>query len=182
MSAQLDDSRVIRILGVDPGSLRTGWGIIEMDGPAARHVAHGCISMKSTTSLPLRLCHIFEGIDAVIAQHGPVESAVEKVFVNRNVDAALKLGQARGAALLAAARAGLAVFELTPAEVKKAIVGSGRAEKPQVQLMVRVLLHLRATPVEDAADALAIALSHGQLRRTRSRLDRAVALADARST
>ncbi|MGD9600511.1 MAG: crossover junction endodeoxyribonuclease RuvC [Gammaproteobacteria bacterium] len=151
------------ILGIDPGSRITGYGVIRMDRQRATHIAHGCIEVGE---LPFadRLCRIFDVLGDVLQAHQPAEAAVEKVFVNRNVESALKLGQARGAALVAVAKAGLAVFEYAPNEIKQAIVGRGHADKGQVQHMVRTLLALPESPRTDAADALAIALCHGHTR------------------
>lgn len=158
-----------RILGIDPGSRVTGYGIISMERGQARHVTNGCIRTPDG-ELAERLHVIYEGLCAVIAAYRPVEMAVEKVFVNRNADSALKLGQARGAAIVAGANHGLKVFEFTPAEVKQAIVGQGRAEKAQVQHMIKVLLNLRDSTQADAADALAVAICHGHTREAALRM------------
>lgn len=166
--------RAVRILGIDPGSQVTGYGVIDVEGGRVRHVAHGCIRTLAGQSMPERLCRIFEGVSAVVLEHGPDEVVVEKVFVDRNVETALKLGQARGAALVAAARSALPVFEFTPAEVKQAVVGGGRAEKSQVQHMVCVLLALPKAPSRDAADALGVALCRAHTRRTLAQMARAV--------
>ncbi len=152
-----------RILGIDPGSRITGYGVIDLAGARTIHVASGSIQAGST-GLAQRLNAIFEGVSAVIREHGPEELAVELVFMHRNADSALKLGQARGAAVVAGARHGLPVFEFTPAEVKQAVVGRGNADKAQVQHMVKVLLNLAQVPGRDAADALAVALCHGHTR------------------
>ncbi len=154
---------MIRILGIDPGSRITGFGVIDSDGQKSSHVAHGCLALDSG-SLAERLRRIFEGIDRVVQSYRPEEMAVERVFMYRNADSALKLGQARGVVLVAGALADLPVFEFTPAEIKLAIVGLGRADKVQVQHMVKVLLRLDAAPPPDAADALAVALCHGHTR------------------
>jgi len=152
-----------RILGIDPGSRLTGYGVIDSDGRRSVHVASGAIR-SIEGALAERLRRVFDGIGAVIAAHEPAEVAVERVFVSRNAESALKLGQARGAALVAAASHGLPVFEFTPAQIKQAIVGRGGAGKVQVQHMVRVLLGLRETPAADAADALAAAICHAHTR------------------
>jgi crossover junction endodeoxyribonuclease RuvC len=152
-----------RILGIDPGSRVTGFGVIDSDGQKSTHVAHGCLDIESGT-LADRLRLIFEGVGRVVRLYRPDEMAVELVFMYRNPDSALKLGQARGVAVVAGALADLPVFEFTPAEVKLAIVGLGRADKAQVQHMVKVLLRLDAAPPSDAADALAVALCHGHTR------------------
>lgn len=153
----------IRILGVDPGSRRTGFGIIECRGSDYVHVAHGCLNVGGAL-LPERLRLIFDGLQALIGEHRPAEVAVERVFVNRNVESALKLGQARGAALCAVPK-GLPVFEYAPRAIKLAVVGSGAAEKAQVSHMVATLLRLTQRIGPDAADALAVAVCHAHSRR-----------------
>jgi len=154
---------MIRILGIDPGSRVTGFGIIDMDGNHAVHVTHGNIHVDSEV-LTAKLRIIFGDITSVISEYKPAEVAVEKVFMHRNADSALKLGQARGAAITACALQELKVFEYTPNQVKQATVGRGHAAKQQVQHMVKVLLCLAEVPQTDAADALAIALCHGHSR------------------
>ena len=150
---------VTRILGIDPGSRMTGFGVIDSDGRQSRHVASGAVrALKGT--FPERLKCIFDGITAVVDEHAPHEIAIEEVFVHRSVSSALKLGQARGVALAAAMRTALPVHEYTPTRVKRAITGQGHADKVQVQHMVRVLLGLATEPQPDAADALAIAICH----------------------
>lgn len=153
----------IRILGIDPGSRITGYGVIDVHGARSRHVASGSIATPHG-EMPERLKHIFDAVTAVIHAHQPAEMAIERVFVNRNADSALKLGQARGVALVAAAICGLGIHEFSAREVKQAVVGRGGADKAQIQHMVRVLLGLATTPAPDAADALAIALCHGHAR------------------
>jgi crossover junction endodeoxyribonuclease RuvC len=153
----------LRILGLDPGSRRTGFGVIECRGGDYIHVAHGCIVVAGL-AIAERLRLIFEGLETLIAQHGPGEIAVERVFVNRNVDSALKLGQARGAALCAIPQ-GTPVFEYAPRAIKLALVGSGAAEKFQVAHMIKTLLRLDEKISADAADALAIAVCHAHSRR-----------------
>lgn len=150
---------VTRILGIDPGSRITGYGVIDCDGGNSRYVASGCVRIPDGP-LPGRLKVIFESVRALIADYGPSQFAVEQVFVNRNPDSALKLGQARGAAICAGVLHDLPVSEYSPREVKLAIVGRGGAEKGQVQHMVMALLELAACPQADAADALAVALCH----------------------
>ncbi|MGE0583118.1 MAG: crossover junction endodeoxyribonuclease RuvC [Steroidobacteraceae bacterium] len=152
-----------RILGLDPGSRRTGYGILAWQGGQYVHVAHGCIDV-SGLELAARLRRIFEAVQALIAAHAPEEVAVERVFMSRNADSALKLGQARGAAL-AAVPVGTATFEYAPREVKLAVVGFGAAEKAQVGHMIGRLLAIEARVPVDAADALAVALCHAQSRR-----------------
>ena len=153
----------LRILGLDPGSRRTGFGVIECRGPDYKHVAHGCIAVDGL-EMAERLRQIFESLRALIFEHGPGEIAVERVFVNRNVDSALKLGQARGAALCAIPQ-GMPVFEYAPRAIKLALVGSGAAEKGQVAHMIRTLLQLDGKISPDASDALAIAVCHAHTRR-----------------
>jgi crossover junction endodeoxyribonuclease RuvC len=155
----------LRILGLDPGSRRTGYGVIERRGTDWVHIAHGCVAVTGAAdSLPERLRVIFESLRELIVAHGPGEVAIERVFVNRNVDSALKLGQARGAALCAVPK-GLPVFEYAPRAIKLALVGSGAAEKVQVAHMIRTLLGLQGHIGPDAADALAVAVCHAHARR-----------------
>ncbi|MYH68772.1 MAG: crossover junction endodeoxyribonuclease RuvC [Gammaproteobacteria bacterium] len=159
----------VRILGIDPGSLHTGYGLIDMDGNRAVHVTHGQVTTQAG-ELSDRLRQIFRGIGAVISEFKPDECAVEKVFMYRNADSALKLGQSRGAAITVCAERDLPVFEYTANQVKQATVGKGHAEKAQVQYMVKVLLCLESIPQADAADALAVALCHGHSRENIMRL------------
>lgn len=153
----------VRILGLDPGSRRTGYGVIDCEGADSVHVAHGCVA-PGEASITERLRGIFEGVEALIARHRPDEIAVERVFVNRNVASALKLGQARGAALSAVPR-GTSVYEYAPRAVKMAVVGFGGADKRQVAHMMQALLGLSAGSGNDATDALAIAVCHAHSRR-----------------
>ncbi|MBV2128654.1 crossover junction endodeoxyribonuclease RuvC [Arsukibacterium indicum] len=148
------------ILGIDPGSRLTGYGVIRQQGNKFVYLASGCIRL-GTDELPERLLRIFNGVSEIIAQNQPSVFAIEQVFMARNPDSALKLGQARGAAIVAAKHAGLDVFEYSARQVKQAVVGTGAADKAQVQHMVRSLLQLSASPQADAADALAVALCHG---------------------
>jgi crossover junction endodeoxyribonuclease RuvC len=164
----------LRILGLDPGSRRTGYGVIERRGAEWVHVAHGCVTVKGAAdSLPERLRVIFENLRELILAHEPGEVAIERVFVNRNVDSALKLGQARGAALCAVPK-GLPVFEYAPRAIKLALVGSGAAEKAQVAHMIRTLLGLQGRIGPDAADALAVAVCHAHSRRLQELALRAI--------
>jgi crossover junction endodeoxyribonuclease RuvC len=149
-----------RVLGLDPGSVRTGWGVVERKGPGARGVASGVIRVSERAELPERLHGIFLGVRAVIAEHQPEAVAIEDIFFARYPQAALMLGHARGVALLAAAEAGLSIAAYPPTVVKRAIVGSGRAEKPQVAQLVGAILGMTELPGVDATDALAIALTH----------------------
>lgn len=147
------------MLGIDPGSRTTGYGVIDAVGDTLRYVASGCVE-TTRGPFPGRLADIFRGVEAVIAEHAPDEFVIEEVFVARNPQSALKLGQARGAAIAAAVDADLPVSEYAARSVKQAVVGTGRATKEQVQYMVRVLLSLSAAPPSDAADALAVAICH----------------------
>jgi crossover junction endodeoxyribonuclease RuvC len=153
----------VRILGLDPGSQRTGFGVIECQGSDYRHVAHGCIAVAGL-EVAERLRRIFEALQVLISEHEPGEIAIERVFVNRNVESALKLGQARGAALCAVPQ-GTPVFEYAPRAIKLALVGSGAAEKVQVAHMIKTLLRLDGRISPDASDALAIAVCHAHTRR-----------------
>jgi crossover junction endodeoxyribonuclease RuvC len=153
----------VRILGLDPGSRRTGFGVIECRGEQLLPLAHGCLNLAAAAPAA-RLRLIFEGLRRLLTEHAPLEVAVERVFVSRNADSALKLGQARGAALCAIPQ-GVPVFEYAPRAIKLAVVGSGAAEKFQVAHMVRTLLALRERPGADAADALAVAVCHAHARR-----------------
>ena len=157
-------SQAVRILGIDPGSRRTGYGIIETrdSGKKTAWITSGTIA--TTGEHNERLKRIFGRIEELIREHDPDEVSIERVFVHRNADSALKLGQARAAALCGTFEAGLPVYEYAARYVKKAVVGRGNADKAQVQLMVRVLLGLRETPDSDAADALAMALCHAYVR------------------
>ncbi len=148
------------ILGIDPGLNRCGWGVIASEGSRLAYVAHGVIKPPAQQQLASRLHDLFEALCEVIVQHNPHEAAVEETFVNANARAALALGQARGVALAAAARGGLAVAEYSPATIKKAIVGSGGADKTQIAFMVRRLLPTSGDVCADAADALGVALCH----------------------
>jgi len=169
----------LRILGLDPGSRRTGYGVIERRGADWIHVAHGCVTVTgAAASLPERLRVIFESLRELIAAHAPGEIAVERVFVNRNVDSALKLGQARGAALCAVPK-GLPVFEYAPRAIKLAVVGSGAAEKDQVAHMIRTLLGIQGRIAPDASDALAVAVCHAHSRRLEELVQRAAVPARA---
>lgn len=150
-----------RILGIDPGSRLTGFGIIDADGTRVRHVINGAIR-TADGPFPQRLRCIFEQLSLVLDEYRPDAVAVEQVFVNRNVDSALKLGQARGAAICAAVIRDLPVAEYAPMQIKQAVVGSGGANKEQVQFMVRALLKINQPLQPDAADALAVALCHNQ--------------------
>jgi len=150
----------VLILGVDPGLNRCGWGVVASEGSRLSYVAHGVIKPAPAQQLASRLHDVFEGLCKVMGDHCPHEAAVEETFVNSNARAALALGQARGVALAAAARSGIAVAEYAPATIKKAVVGSGAADKTQIAFMVRRLLPAAGDVSADAADALGVALCH----------------------
>jgi len=157
-----------RILGIDPGSRITGYGLIESDGMRSVHISHGILRLQGE-ALPPRLGEIFARISELIERHRPEVMAIEQVFVSKNPSSALKLGQARGAAICAAMQHGLSVAEYTPTRIKQSVVGTGRADKGQIQHMVRMILGLTENPPSDAADALAAALSHAHSDATLSR-------------
>jgi len=163
---------VTRILGIDPGSRVTGYGVIETDGVRSRHLASGCIR-TAAGDFPARLGEIFHGVREVLVEWRPQQVAVEQVFVSRNAASALKLGQARGAAISAVVTLDLQVFEYTPAAVKQGLVGNGRAEKEQVQHMVRVILGMQGKMALDESDALAVALCHAHSHATRRQIEAA---------
>jgi len=155
------------ILGIDPGSRTTGYGVIRVDGQKQDYIDSGCIRVVAPNkTLPLaeRLKIIFDGISNVIADYHPDEVAIEQVFMARNADSALKLGQARGVAMVAASNHAIDVAEYSALAIKKSVVGTGRADKSQVQHMVKSILCLSGTPQSDAADALAVALCHANTR------------------
>jgi crossover junction endodeoxyribonuclease RuvC len=158
-----------RVLGLDPGSLKTGYGIVDCKGGTESHVASGCLRATGAT-LALRLRYIHEQVSLLVERYEPDEVAIERVFMHRNADSALKLGQARGAALSAAVTGGAAVYEYAPRAIKLAIVGTGAADKAQVSHMVQVLLAIGRPATADVSDALAIALCHAQARRTAGRI------------
>jgi len=159
-------SRAIRILGIDPGLRRTGWGVIDVDGNRLIYV--GCGSVESRESLPLseRLLAIHEGLLKVMSEHGPMEAAIEQTFVNKDGAGTLKLGQARGVAMLVPAMSGIPVAEYAPNQVKKTVVGAGHADKNQIRVMLGVLLPKAQPATPDAADALAIAITHAHHRQS----------------
>ncbi|MFP4079658.1 MAG: crossover junction endodeoxyribonuclease RuvC [Ectothiorhodospira sp.] len=159
----------MRILGIDPGSQVTGFGVVDSDGRHSVCVASGCIRVQGE-GLPERLGCIFRRVEALVREHGPEVMAVEQVFVSRNPSSALKLGQARGAAICAGVQEGLAVAEYGPRVIKQAVVGTGAATKEQMQHMVTLILSLSRQPATDAADALAVALCHAHTQATLSRL------------
>ena len=154
----------VRILGIDPGLRRTGWGLIESEGNRLIHIACGSVETGERDDLGTRLLAIHDGLIAVIERYQPQEAAVEATFVNSNAAATLKLGQARGIAMLVPAKAGLSVAEYAPNVVKKTVVGAGHGEKSQIRMMIGVLLPKADPQSEDAADALAIAICHAHHR------------------
>ncbi|MEO5323922.1 crossover junction endodeoxyribonuclease RuvC [Mesorhizobium sp. CC13] len=156
----------IRIIGIDPGLRRTGWGIIEALGNSLRFVAAGTVRSDDKAALASRLCQLHDGLADVIHREMPHEAAVEATFVNKDATATLKLGQARGIAMLVPARAGLAVAEYSPNAVKKAVIGVGHGDKKQIAMMVKVLLPKAGFDTADAADALAIAICHAHHRQS----------------
>lgn len=164
----------IRLLGIDPGSRVTGYGILDTDGQQSRHVASGVIKPLHAGEGAARLEVIYNEIGALIAEFTPAEMAIERVFVSRNADSALKLGQARAAAICATFGTDMPVYEYAAREVKQAIVGKGNAEKEQIQHMVRVLLSLDEQLPMDASDALGVALCHAHTRTTRLRFAEAM--------
>ena len=160
-------SGAIRILGLDPGLRRTGWGVVAVDGARLSWIAHGVVRPDDKAPFAERLLHLLDELAAVIAAHTPDEAAVEEVFVSVNASATLKLGHARAMALVAPARAGLPVAEYAARSIKQAVVGTGGADKTQVGFMIRRLLPACGDPGPDAADALAVAITHANLRRMR---------------
>jgi crossover junction endodeoxyribonuclease RuvC len=160
-------TNAIRILGLDPGLRRTGWGVVIVEGARLTHVAHGVIAPREDAPFAERLLALFEGVGAVIAEHRPHEAAIEEIFVTANGSSTLKLGHARAAALIAPASAGLPVAEYAARLVKKALVGTGAADKTQVAFMVARLLPAAGNPTADAADALAVAITHAHARKAR---------------
>jgi crossover junction endodeoxyribonuclease RuvC len=160
----MGEERTVRIIGIDPGLRRTGWGIVESDGVRLVYVASGLVTSDSGEELAHRLREIYEGLRSVISSHAPREAAVEETFVNENARATLKLGQARGMALMAPAMLGLRVAEYPPNLIKKAVTGTGHAEKRQIEAMIGFLLPKAKCESADEADALAIAICHANHR------------------
>ncbi|WP_442580938.1 crossover junction endodeoxyribonuclease RuvC [Mesorhizobium sp. ASY16-5R] len=156
----------IRIVGIDPGLRRTGWGLVEAQGNSLRFVASGTVRSDDKAPLADRLCQLHDGLCAVLQAYAPDEAAVEATFVNKDATATLKLGQARGIAMLVPARAGLKVAEYAPNAVKKAVIGVGHGDKKQIHMMVKVLLPKAIFEGDDAADALAIAICHAHHRQS----------------
>lgn len=166
-NAQIPMTAPLRILGLDPGLRRTGWGVITMEGARLGHVAHGVIAPKDSLPFSERLLVLFEGIAEVVERHAPHEAAVEETFMNNNAASALKLGHARAMAMIVPARAGLMVAEYAATVVKKSVVGTGAADKDQVGFMIRRLLPTAGDTTADAADALAVAIAHAHHRKLR---------------
>jgi crossover junction endodeoxyribonuclease RuvC len=156
----------IRILGIDPGLRRTGWGVVETLGNSLRFVASGTVRSDDKAALAARLCQLHDGLSGILRAQLPHEAAVEATFVNRDAAATLKLGQARGVAMLVPALAGLLVAEYAPNAVKKAVIGVGHGDKKQIAMMVKVLMPKAVFDSEDAADALAIAICHAHHRQS----------------
>ena len=163
-------SGAIRILGLDPGLARMGWGVIVVSGSRLNHVAHGVIATRAADGLGLRLMALHRALQIMIAEQKPSVIAVEQAFVAKDPSAALKIGHARAIALLAGAQAGLEIAEYAPNHIKKSVVGVGHAQKEQVQAMVRRLLPSSGVEQADAADALACAIAHAHLAGTRARM------------
>ena len=163
-------TNAIRILGLDPGLRRTGWGVVTIEGARLRHIAHGVIAPLDTLPLAQRLLILFNGVLEIIALHAPDEAAVEETFMTANGSSTLKLGHARAAIMIAPARAGLPVAEYAAKVVKKALVGTGGADKAQVAFMIARLLPTAGSPTADAADALAVAITHAHARTAQHRL------------
>jgi crossover junction endodeoxyribonuclease RuvC len=172
MPTPIPTSSTIRVLGIDPGSQCTGFGVLDATGPRLVYVASGVIR-TGQGEFAARLCEIFRCVQTLVSQYRPQEIAIERVFVNRNPDSALKLGQARGAAICGTVDANAEVFEYATREIKQAVVGSGNAEKAQVQLMIKSLLKLDGPMTMDAADALATAVCHALRGRVRASVLRA---------
>jgi crossover junction endodeoxyribonuclease RuvC len=158
----------IRIIGIDPGLRRMGWGIVDVLGNALGFVACGTIISDDKADLASRLCQLYDGLSAIVHTHMPHEAAVEATFVNKDANATLKLGQARGIAMLVPAKAGLPVSEYAPNAVKKSVIGVGHGDKAQIQMMVKVLMPKAVFTGPDAADALAIAICHAHNRTSNS--------------
>lgn len=170
----IKENKVTRILGIDPGSRITGYGVIEEAGRGShKYIASGSIRVKADT-FPERLKQIFDGVTEVIALYQPDEMAIEQVFMHKNADSALKLGQARGAAICAVQLFDIPVFEYAARQVKQAVVGKGSADKLQVQQMVKILLGITGELQIDASDALGISLCHANFQQTQRRLNKGV--------
>ena len=160
----------MKTLGVDPGSVTTGYGVVKGSGQKLLHLASGYLKVGNKPTFPERLGAIYHGLTEIIAEYRPEVLAIESLFFSKNVKSAILLGHARGAAILAGVNAGLNVYEYSPLEIKQSVVGYGRAEKRQVQEMVRMLLSLEAIPESNTADALAVAICHLNTARSLARL------------
>ena len=169
--------QAIRIIGIDPGLRRTGWGVVETLGNSLHFIASGTVKSDDKMDLASRLCQLHEGLSAVLHSYMPHEAAVEHTFVNKDATATLKLGQARGIAMLVPAQAGLRVAEYAPNTVKKAVIGVGHGEKQQIHMMVKVLMPKAIFEGNDAADALAIAICHAHNRQSNQLRERLAAIA-----
>jgi len=173
-------AQAIRIIGIDPGLRRTGWGIVEADGVRLAYVASGLVTSDAEGDLAYRLRQLYEGLVGIIASFKPQEAAIEETFVNKDARATLKLGQARGMALLAPALAGIAVAEYPPNVVKKTVTGTGHGDKHQIAAMVGFLLPKATFDSADEADALAIAICHASHRQTALAIARGARMATVR--
>ncbi len=169
----------MRLIGLDPGLRRTGWGVIEVNGNRLRHLGNGHVASDGDAALAVRLNEIFEGLKAVLARLSPDAAAIEETFVNRNPVSTLKLGQVRGVVLLAASSIGISVYEYAPNQIKKSLVGAGHADKIQIQAMVRHLLPGAEIDGADAADALAVAIGPAHRFATTSRWAQAAGMTNA---
>ena len=149
-----------KIIGIDPGLINTGWGLIEVEGNVIRHIDHGLIKIKTSDDIAVRLLNIYEALILILSKHMPDEASIEKTFVNKNPNSSLKLGHARGVILLALAKKKLKCFEYAPNQIKKSIVGQGHADKDQIATMVTMLLSKKIEGTSDVSDALAIAITH----------------------
>lgn len=149
-----------KIIGIDPGLINTGWGLIEVEGNVIRHIDHGVIKIKTSDDIAVRLLNIYEALILILSKHMPDEASIEKTFVNKNPNSSLKLGYARGVILLALAKKKLTCFEYAPNQIKKSIVGRGHADKDQIATMVTMLLSKKIEGTSDVSDALAIAITH----------------------
>ena len=160
----------MRILGIDPGYAILGWGILDLKGNKFSVVDYGAVTTDSKMEMPLRLQHIYTELSAIIEEYRPDEAAIEELFFNNNAKTAIMVGQARGVAILACVNGGLSISEYTPLQIKQALVGYGRADKKQIQSMVKIILNLKEVPKpDDTADAVAAAICHGHSRRSRQR-------------
>ncbi len=155
----------MRILGIDPGYAIMGWGVLDMTGNHFSVVDYGSVTTDAGTEMPLRLQHLYSELSAIIARYQPDEAAIEELFFNNNAKTVILVGEARGVAVLACANGGLPISEYTPLQIKQALVGYGRADKKQVQAMVKAILNLKEVPKpDDTADAVAAAICHGHSR------------------